>query len=228
MEDLGLTLVDIVVFATVLVSAILAYSRGFVREVLALLCWVVAAWASVGLLDWAADLLAPLVGDPVIASSLGAGAVFLVVLIVFSLLAGRIAAVFSGTLFAPLDHSLGLVFGALRGLAIVSVLYALLSATIWTRGDCPAWAANARTLPLASYGAHVFWALVPNGLIPEGTGCSTGPVMPALNEDAVKQMSKPKREKTDSEEDGDIGYSSTERDGMDQIINLEAGGEEAR
>ena len=39
----GFTLVDGVVVAVILVSAILAYSRGFVREVLSIAGWVIAA-----------------------------------------------------------------------------------------------------------------------------------------------------------------------------------------
>ena len=39
----GFTIVDAVVAVIVLLSAILAYSRGFVREVMAIVGWVVAA-----------------------------------------------------------------------------------------------------------------------------------------------------------------------------------------
>ena len=42
----GFTAVDGVVLAVILISAILAYSRGFVREVLAILGWAAAAVAA--------------------------------------------------------------------------------------------------------------------------------------------------------------------------------------
>ena len=63
MEDF--TLIDLIAGFVLLVSAILAYSRGFVREMLAILGWVVAAVAGFYFAQDVHPLLAevPVLGD---------------------------------------------------------------------------------------------------------------------------------------------------------------------
>lgn len=225
MEELGLALGDLIVFGAVLVSGIHAYSRGFVREALAVLCWVAAAWTSAQLLDWSGELLAPYVPDPVVASFLGGGAVFFVVVVTTSLVAGRLATGFSNGFFAPLDRSLGFLFGAIRGLAVVAVLYALLSATIWAQ-DCPSWARDARTLRLVHFGAQVFWALVPGETPPAAAGCAVamdGYSAPTAGGTSTARDPAPE---APPEEDGP-GYAPAERESMDRLINLEGEGPDA-
>ena len=61
----GFTIVDGVVALVVVISALLAYARGFVRELMAILGWIVAAIVAFLFADDARGLIAqvPYVGD---------------------------------------------------------------------------------------------------------------------------------------------------------------------
>ncbi|MFQ5437538.1 MAG: CvpA family protein, partial [Paracoccaceae bacterium] len=61
----GFTIVDGAVAGIILVSAVLAFARGFVREVLAILGWVVAAAVAFAFAPQAEPLIKeiPVVGD---------------------------------------------------------------------------------------------------------------------------------------------------------------------
>jgi len=81
-------------------------------------------------------------------------------LILFSILAHLVAKAVHGTAMGAVDRSLGFVFGLLRGLLIVIVLY---MATSWAIGerDQPNWFRNARAVPIVASGARMVLALVP-------------------------------------------------------------------
>ena len=143
-----MTWIDGAVLAVVILSAAISAVRGFVREVLGVGAWLGACVAAVKLF--------PLV-QPEIASVLPAsmknfavygamGAVFLVVLILLSLISALIGGLVRESALSGLDHSLGLVFGAVRGAIIICAAYIGLGlaepAAQW-----PAPIVNARFLP---------------------------------------------------------------------------------
>ena len=126
----GFTIVDAGVLVIVLLSAILAYSRGFVRELFAILGWVAAAAAGFVF----APQVAPLVKQvPVIDGFLGdncelstiAGffAVFAGTLIVVSIIMPLFASVVQRSALSGIDQGLGFLFGVARGLILVAVAF---------------------------------------------------------------------------------------------------------
>ena len=113
---------DIAVLAVLAVSGLLALVRGFVREVLSIASWVGAAAAALFLYPELAPHLEGLFGviEPGPVANIAAGGViFLVSLIVFSLLAGLIADRVQDSALGPIDRTLGLVFGLVRGAALL-------------------------------------------------------------------------------------------------------------
>jgi membrane protein required for colicin V production len=157
-----MTWIDGAVLAIIILSAAISAVRGFVREVLG-----IGAWLGAGI---AAVRFFPLI-QPQIASILPAtmknftvygamGVVFIVVLIVLSLISALIGGFVRESALSGLDHSLGLVFGALRGALIICVAYIGLGfaepAAQW-----PAPVVNARFLPMAYSGAKSLVTLVP-------------------------------------------------------------------
>lgn len=157
-----MTWIDGAVLAVVILSAAISAVRGFVREVLGVGAWLGACVAAVKLF--------PLV-QPEIASVLPAsmknfavygamGAVFLVVLILLSLISALIGGLVRESALSGLDHSLGLVFGAVRGAIIICAAYIGLGlaepAAQW-----PAPIVNARFLPAAYSGAKTLASFLP-------------------------------------------------------------------
>jgi len=124
----GFTIVDGGVALIVIVSAILAYSRGFVREVLAIAGWVVAAFAAFIFAPRAEPLIREIpvlkdfLADSCELSIIAAfAAVFAVALIVVSIFTPLFSSAVQRSAIGGLDQGLGFLFGVLRGLVLVAI-----------------------------------------------------------------------------------------------------------
>ncbi|WP_299827137.1 CvpA family protein [uncultured Roseobacter sp.] len=126
----GFTIIDGVVALVIIVSALLAYGRGLVREVMAIVGWIAAA--VLGFLF--APQVEPLVREiPVVGefladscelSIIGAFAlVFAVALIVVSLFTPLFASVVQRSALGGIDQGFGFVFGVARGVLLVAIAF---------------------------------------------------------------------------------------------------------
>ncbi|MDZ7905536.1 MAG: CvpA family protein [Cypionkella sp.] len=124
----GFTIVDAGVAAVIVLSALLAYSRGLVREGMAILGWVGAAILAFAF----AGLAQPLVREiPVVGDFLGEScelsiiaafaAVFAVGLILAAVFTPLLSSFIQRSALGGLDQGLGFLFGALRGILLVGV-----------------------------------------------------------------------------------------------------------
>ena len=120
-----MTVFDYAVLAVIGISILLSVLRGVVREVLALLSWVVAFWiASAFGPDVALMLPKDVPGDAVRLLAAFAG-LFFASLLLMSLVTIAAAELISTLGLAPLDKGLGAVFGLIRGMLVVCVLVML-------------------------------------------------------------------------------------------------------
>jgi len=124
----GFTLVDGVVAVVIVISAILAYSRGFVRETMAILGWIAAAVLAFIFAPNVEPLMKeiPVVGEYLTDSCelsiiAGFAAVFAVALVVVSIFTPLFASVVQRSALGGLDQGLGFFFGVLRGMLLVAV-----------------------------------------------------------------------------------------------------------
>ena len=124
----GFTIIDGVVGVVIVLSALLAYSRGFVREAMAIAGWVAAAI----LAFLFAGKVEPLVKEiPVIGDFLGEScelsiiaafaAVFAVALVVVSIFTPLFSSIVQRSALGGIDQGLGFLFGVLRGILLVVV-----------------------------------------------------------------------------------------------------------
>jgi membrane protein required for colicin V production len=118
-----MTSVDLVVLGVMFLSGMIAFMRGFVREVLSIGAWVGAAAVSLTCLSLVRPLIEPYVPSPEWTDPVGYVALFLVALILFSLVAKSIAHAVRSSSIGGIDRSLGLVFGLARGAALAIVAY---------------------------------------------------------------------------------------------------------
>lgn len=124
------TLIDGIVAIVIVLSALLAYSRGFVREALAIAGWIAATIIAFIFADQVQPLVRqiPIVGDfigdscelSIIASF---AAVFAVVLVIASIFTPLFSSLIQRSALGGLDQGLGFVFGALRGILLVAVAF---------------------------------------------------------------------------------------------------------
>ncbi len=124
----GFTIIDAVVALVIIISAILAYARGFVREAMAIVGWILAAVLAFIFAPTAEPLVKeiPYLGDflanscelSIIAAF---AAVFAVALVVVSLFTPLFATIVQRSALGGVDQGLGFLFGVLRGILLVAV-----------------------------------------------------------------------------------------------------------
>ena len=142
-----ITLLDGILIAITLFSAVLAMVRGFSREVLAVASWIAAAAAAYFLYPVLTPLALKYTSSEKIAMIGSAAVVFLVALIVVSYITMRIADFIIDSRIGALDRTLGFVFGAARGVLLVVV--AMLFFNWLVAGPKqPGWVAEAKSKPL--------------------------------------------------------------------------------
>lgn len=133
----GFTLIDGIVALVIVVSALLAYARGLVREVMAILGWIGAALVAFVFAPSVRPLMdeLPVVGafltDSCELSVIAAfAAVFTVALVILSLFTPLLSSFIQRSALNTLDQGFGFLFGAARGVLIVALGFFLYQALI--------------------------------------------------------------------------------------------------
>ena len=207
---MSLELLDFILIGTMLVSALLALSRGFTREILSLIAWGAAGLAA------AAALLSPDIMNfakayiqPEVVATVGVGAgVFLIVLIVTSLIGVKIADWVLDSAAGTLDRTLGFAYGLTRGLLLVVVAYVFY---IWLvpADKRETWIKNAQSLPIVESTATILIGFLP----------------PEISEDLLSKMAAAHAQNTPAE--GEEGYQSGQTRGLNQLLQGTDGSTEA-
>ncbi len=212
METVGWT--DLAVAGIVLVSAIFAFYRGFVREVLAIAGWVGAAVFAVYFFDDARPYVAQYLPDELLINIATGAGLFLGSLVVFWLAIHLIVTRVKASALSALDRSLGFLFGIARGVIVVAVAFIAGEKLIWNEdGDArPEWLESARSLPLIEYTARRMTAF-----IPEEWDFPVDDLMPATPE----ELALPPVAPADTPPE-DPGYSDEERALLDRASEAPA------
>ena len=129
------TLFDGIAIAIIVVSALLAYSRGFLREFIAIIGWIIAAIIAFKLTTAARPLVEqlPAIG-PVLQSScvLATGVTFTLLfaigLIILALFTPLVSAVVNRSVLSGIDQGLGLAFGVFRGMFLIAIIVIIYNA----------------------------------------------------------------------------------------------------
>jgi membrane protein required for colicin V production len=139
-----ITLLDIVLIVVMLISGLLAMVRGFMREVLSIAAWALAAGATLysyaKLLPFAKQYF----NNDIVAAVAVVGGVFLITLLVVSVLTIRISDMVLDSRVGALDRTLGFLFGLARGLIIVVVAYTFFDWLVPDRSK-PDWVLHAKS-----------------------------------------------------------------------------------
>ncbi len=130
-----MVLADFIVLGIILISVVISLIRGFVKEALSLAGWLVSLWIAMTFSSGMAELYADTIKDP----TLRLLAAF-ITLFVLSLVAGSIINFFA-TQFVQragltgVDRTIGVVFGFLRGILLVTIIVMLLGLTTLPKED---------------------------------------------------------------------------------------------
>ena len=157
--------VDIVVLAVIALSTLLALGRGFVKEMLSIFGWIGAAIGTLLIFFYVPQIrefFAKQITEPVLADIACAVAIFVVLLIVLGFFNHAIASRVHASSLGPLDKSLGLVFGLVRGIVLVALAH--MAMTDWfmpNKDQRPDVINQARTEPYVAMAADFIKSKIP-------------------------------------------------------------------
>jgi membrane protein required for colicin V production len=161
-----ITLLDIVLIAVMLISALLAMVRGFMREVLSITAWVLAAAATLYSYGKLLPMAKQYFNSDIVAAVVVVGGVFLITLLVVSVLTIRISDMVLDSRVGALDRTLGFLFGLARGLVIVVIAYMFFDWLVPDRSK-PEWVLHAKSRVVLSSAGDWLKAQLPED--PENT-----------------------------------------------------------
>jgi membrane protein required for colicin V production len=156
---------DIAIAVVLVASGALAYFRGLVKEVL-----TVAGWIGAALATWYGfPLLRPVFGSFIesnkVVDIVSASVIFIITLVALTILSHILSARIKGSTLSQLNRALGFVFGVLRGVVLVALIY--IGATVfWDEDDFPDQIADAKSLPLVKVTSEILAAFLPEGALP--------------------------------------------------------------
>jgi len=153
---------DIGVIAIIVLSAIFAFARGFVREALSIVAWVGAAAITVYGFNPVLLFVSPLVNNVLLAQLIAGFGLFVVSLIVLTIATGYLARLVRASALSPIDRTLGFIFGLARGVLIVCLAYLLLDFV--QPSERPAWIRDAKSAPYLHQGADLLRQFLPEQL----------------------------------------------------------------
>lgn len=135
---------DYIVIGILALSVLMGLWRGFVAEVLALVCWVVAFWVAWTVGPVLAERLSGAISVPSVRVLLGYALCFVAVLVIGAIVAFIMRKLIDGSGLSGSDRLLGMVFGLVRGAALVTLLVFLVGFTPFSRDP---WWQESRLLP---------------------------------------------------------------------------------
>ena len=204
---------DFIVAGIVAASAILAFMHGFVREVLGIGTWVGAGAIAVIGYPTAREVAGAYIPSPLIADVAAGALLFVGAFLILAILSRAISrALESADGLGPLNRSLGLLFGLLRGALIVTVAYLALSWTIQEK-DHPTWIAEARSTPLLKETSAMLEGFMPAEWRAKGRDAAGDA---ARNVDIYDRLNAPQPGAPSQDPAG--GYDQRHRDAMDDLI----------
>lgn len=157
--------VDIVVLAVIALSALLALGRGFVKEVLSVFGWIGAAVGTLLIFVYVPEVkefARQQIAESLMADIVCVVSLFIVLLILLGFINHTISSRIHGSSLGPLDKSLGLVFGLVRGVVLVALAH--MAMTDWfipEKSQRPDVINQARTEPYVEMAATFIKSKIP-------------------------------------------------------------------
>lgn len=206
MQNLAFNAVDLGVIAVLLASALFAYFRGFVHEVLSVAAWIGAIFATIVGFSYLRPYGRALIPEPLLADIAAGTVLFIVCLVVLSIITRSVSVRVRQSALNALDRSLGLLFGLVRGAALVCIAYIGMG-FLMAPDEQPDWVKTARSMPLIEAGAGVMMLLLPRHL----TTAS-----PEKSDTRMMQMVSPEPRGATALPSG--AYGTQERQGLQRLI----------
>lgn len=186
-----ITLLDVILLVVMLISGLLAMIRGFMREVLSIAAWIIAALVTLYAYPRLIPVASSYFSSSIVANGVTIGGVFLVTLLVVSVITVRISDMVLDSRVGALDRTLGFLFGLARGLIIVVVAFVFFSWLVPERSQ-PEWVRGAKSKVMLQGTGQWLMSMLPDD--PEGT--------------ILQKLRRPKPEEQEQQEQQQPGQRS--------------------
>jgi len=207
--SLPITLLDIILIGVMLISALFAMIRGFMREVLSISAWLIAAIAA--LLGY--SRLSPVAKnffgnwpDWLVTIVVAAG-IFIFTLLIVTILTVRLSDFVLDSRVGALDRTLGFLFGLGRGLLIIAVAYIFFAWFAPPRSQ-PAWILGAKSRPVLEMTGEWIQSLLPDDIEKYLQALSKRRSKPDENEPSSDEPRPGQRSSLDAPAAGEIAVRS--------------------
>jgi membrane protein required for colicin V production len=117
-----LTGADVLILLVLLGSTLIGVLRGFIREAVSVVFWILAIWSAWQMGPVIEPHLGGLLADPSVAPWIGRLVILVLVLLVGWLAAMLLSYMTRSLGLGPLDRVIGLFFGIVRGMVLVGLL----------------------------------------------------------------------------------------------------------
>jgi membrane protein required for colicin V production len=161
-----ITLLDILLLVVMLVSGLLAMIRGFMREILSIGAWGIAALVTLYSFAKVLPIAQGYFTSNTVATGVTIGSIFLLTLLIVSIITVRISDMILDSRVGALDRTLGFLFGLGRGLIIVVVAF-LFFAWLVPEKQQPAWVSGAKSKVVLQSTGQWLMSMLPDD--PEST-----------------------------------------------------------
>lgn len=201
-----ITLLDIILIGVMLISGLLAMIRGFMREILSIAAWVIAALATLYLYAKLLPYAKSYFNNDIVAAGVVIGGTFLVTLLIVSVITVRFSDMVLDSRIGALDRTLGFLFGLARGLIIVVIAFLFFAWLVPDRSQ-PDWVRSAKSRVVLQGTGDWLMSMLPDD--PEST--------------ILKRLKKPKLDEDEpaaGQRSGvdapseDAGYGASDRAGL--------------
>ena len=231
------SVLDIALISVMLISGVLAMVRGFMREILSIASWGIAALVTLFGYAKAVPFAKQYISNDLIATGASVGVLFLGTLLVVSLFTVKISDMILDSRVGALDRSLGFLFGLARGLIIMVVAYLFLVWLIPAKSQ-PTWVQDARSRPVLQGTGDWLLSVLPDD--PEGTilkrlkkpkdgeegSPADAPAAPGPATGQRSGLNAPARVTADNQsrsQGPESSYKRNDRQGFDQLIESTSG-----
>lgn len=158
-----MTVFDIVFLLVILVSALVGYARGAIKELVTLFAFGLAAMAAVLALPFAGKLFRHMVHPPWAGNATAVLVVFVVVYILLRVVGSLLTRHVHSSRLGALDRGAGGVFGVGRALVLAGAFFLVFS-RITPPDLSPRWITGGLTWPLARASGNALTVFAPSGM----------------------------------------------------------------
>ena len=141
---------DLAILAVILLSTLFAFLRGVVRELIALVAWVVGFVGAVAFAPTVGAWIPEIPGYPAVRYLIAFAVILIAALVIGAIIAGPLARVIRAAGLGFVDRFLGSIFGMLRGLLVIVGFVLVAGLTTLPRAD---WWQNSALVPAFITGA---------------------------------------------------------------------------